>query len=151
MLNRESLSYEMGVLMFQLVSNHHLSVSMPLSHCISTYDKWGNFYSLYQAVQTEIIEQELYLGFLTEYQNVTGSADGQEAGTLFYQTLFRIKQNDPEKRYESEYQEIKSGGTLWLSRDEIERLEEYGQTVMNDDKFIVQEFMEGDDVFRVHL
>lgn len=74
MVNKESLAYELGVLLFNLTSDN--------KHVFSdNYDRIGNFVGIMNTLYGEIDLKNIKCGFLTEAQN--RNIDEGEAEELF--------------------------------------------------------------------
>lgn len=83
MANKETLSYELGVLMFNLVVDE---VDTVIS--IGDYDMMGNFCSIMDALTGEITLDDLKDGFIAEAENY--HIGEEEALTLFHNAKQRV-------------------------------------------------------------
>lgn len=82
--NKESLAYELGVLMFNIVTDHEDSLSFT-----NDYDGMGNFISIINAVGC-IEMEEMATGFVAECENY--DIPEEEAKRLFSKTVEKIDQ-----------------------------------------------------------
>lgn len=77
--NKERLAYELGVLMFNIVSTHEKALTFN-----NDYDSLGNFNSILFNIGV-IEKEELKAGFLAECENY--SIPKEEAEKLFEETI----------------------------------------------------------------
>lgn len=82
--NKEGLAYELGVLMFNIVTDHEDSLAFT-----NDYDGMGNFISIINAVGC-IEMEEMEGGFVSECENY--DIPEEEAKKLFAKTVEKIDQ-----------------------------------------------------------